>query len=175
MGSTSLCDAMEKDSEGSEDIRKMRLESPKSGNDDDYVDEQAAWVIHIVSEEARKYKTPYGGRKLTIQIPMSSFVPLGLSVGALPSGRLAGEPLSDGIPPTRGSDAMEPTAVLKSVGKIDNAEVSLGQTLNMRLDPAVFEKEDGFKRLADLVRVFVLQKADHLQIDVVSVDTLRDA
>ena len=77
---------------------------------------------------------------------------------------LAGGALLDGAP-----------AVLKSVGKINNAEVSLGQTLNMKVDPAVFETDGGFKRLADLIRVFVDQKVDHIQINVVSLDTLKAA
>ncbi len=171
-----LCQALDKNFEGYEDIRKMCLEAPKFGNDDDYVDEQVAWVTHMVCEEAKKYKTIYGGgRKFCSQIPLSSYVPAGLEVGALPSGRLAREPLSDGVSPTRGSDVKGPTAVLKSVGKINNAEASLGQTLNMKIDPAVFEKEDGFKRLADLIRVLVDQKVDHVQINVVSSDTLRAA
>jgi formate C-acetyltransferase len=170
-----LCRALEKNFEGYEDIHRMCIEAPKFGNDDDYVDEQVAWVTHVVSEEAGRYRTSYGGRRFTVQVPLSSYVPMGLVVGALPSGRLAGEPLADGVSPTRGSDLEGPTAVLKSVGKINNAEVSLGQTLNMKIDPAVFEKKDGFKRLADLIRVFVDQKIDHIQFNVVSSDTLRAA
>ncbi len=170
-----LCRALADNFKGHEEIRKMCLEVAKFGNDDDYVDEQVAWVTHLVSGEARKYKTPYGGPKFTVQVPLSSFVPAGLPVGALPSGRPAGEPLSDGVSPTRGSDVQGPTAVLKSVGKLNNAEVSLGQTLNMKTDPAVFDQDDGFKRLADLIRVFVDQKVDHIQINVVSADTLKAA
>ena len=170
-----LCDALDKNFEGYEYIRKMCLEAPKFGNDDDYVDEEVAWVTHIVSEEANRYKNTYGGRKFSLQIPTAQYVPLGLLVGALPSGRLAREPLADGASPTRGSDVNGPTAILKSVGKVNNAKVSLGQTLNLRIDPVVFEKEDGFKRLADLIRVFVDQKVDHVQINVVSSDTLRAA
>ncbi len=170
-----LCRALESNFEGHEDIRKMCLEVPKFGNDDDYADEQVAWVTHMVTEEVGKHKTTYGGRKLTVQVPMWGYVPAGMEVGALPSGRLSGEPLADGVSPTRGSDVKGPTAVLKSVGKVNNAEVSLSQTLNMRIDPVVFENEDGFKRLADLVRVFADQKVDHLQINVVSSDTLKAA
>jgi len=170
-----LCQALENNFEGYEDVRKMCLEAPKFGNDDDYADEQVAWVTHQVTEEVERYKTVYGGRNYCIQNPMSSYVPLGLVVGALPSGRLATEPLSDGVSPTVGSDVQGPTAVLKSVGKVNNAEVALGQTLNMKLDPAVFDREDGFKRLADLIRTFVDQKADHIQINVVSSETLRAA
>ena len=170
-----LCEALEANFEGYEDIRKMCLEVPKFGNDDDATDEQVAWVTHVIAEEITKYKTAYGGRHLPGLTPMYNYVPAGLPVGALPSGRLSGEPLSDALSPTVGSDVRGPTAVLKSVGKVNNAEVSQGQTLNIKIDPTVFEHEDGFKKLADLIRVFVDQKVDHVQINVVAADTLRAA
>ena len=170
-----LCDALDANFEGYEDIRKMCLEAPKFGNDDDCADEQVAWVTHIITEEGRKYKTTYGGPKLTVMVPMYGYVTAGLGVGALPWGRLSGEPLADAVSPNRGTEAKGPTAVLKSVGKVNNAEVSLSQTLNLRVDPTVFESEDGFKRMADLIRVFADQKVDHVQVNVVSSDTLKAA
>ena len=170
-----LCDALENNFEGFEDVRRACLDAPKFGNDDDYVDEQVAWVTHIITEEAKKYKTTYGGRKLTVSVPMYGYVTAGLSVGALPFGRLAGEPLADALSPSRGTEVKGPTAVLKSVGKVNNAAVSLSQTLNMRVDPDIFESDDGFKRMADLIRVFADQKVDHVQVNVVSSDTLKAA
>ncbi|MHA1885403.1 MAG: glycyl radical protein [Promethearchaeota archaeon] len=170
-----LCKALENDFEGYEDIHKMCLEAPKFGNDDDYADEQVVWVSHLVATEAMKYKTTYGGTKYAYQVPMSSYVPHGLMIGALPSGRKSRAPVSDGVSPTMGSDMNGPTAVLKSIGKINNAELSLGQSLNMKLDPIVFEADDGLQRLASLIRVFVDQKADHMQINVVSAATLKAA
>ncbi len=167
-----LCEALENNFEGCEDIHRMCMAAPKFGNDDDYVDELVAWVTHAVVQEAKKYKTTFGGTKYVVQVPLSSFVPLGMGVGALPSGRLAKAPISDGVSPTCGTDMEGPTGVLKSVGKINNAEVALGQTLNLKLDPVVFESDDGFKRLAGLIRVFVDQKVDHVQINVVSSKTL---
>jgi len=170
-----MCRALEQNFEGHGDLHRMCLEVPKFGNDDDYVDEQVAWVTHIAAEETKQHKTTYGGRRYAMQVPMSTYVPAGLPVGALPSGRLAGAPLAPAFSPTQGSDTKGPTAVLKSLGKVNNAEVSLGQTLNMTLDPVVFETEDGVKRLADLIRTFVDQKVDHVQFNVVSADTLRAA
>jgi len=170
-----LCEALDKNFEGHEDIRRACLDAPKFGNDDDEVDDLVSWVIHIITDEARKYKTTYGGTKLTVSVPMYGYVSAGLAVGALPWGRLAGEPLADAVSPNRGTEVKGPTAVLKSVGKVDNAEVSLSQTLNLRIDPAVFEKEDGFKRMADLIRVFADQKVDHVQVNVVSSETLKAA
>ena len=171
-----LCDALDKNFEGYDELRRMLLKAPKYGNDDDYADEQVAWVMRVYSDEVLKQKNLRGGHMLSKQIPLSTFIPQGKVVGALPSGRSAGEPLSDGVSPTRGSDIKGPTAVIKSAGKINAAEVSrLGQTLNMRISPVVFEDRGGFKRLADLLRVFIDEKIHHIQINVVSSDTLRAA
>ena len=100
---------------------------------------------------------------------------MGKIVGALPSGRLASDPLCEAASPTVGSALNGPTAILKSAGKVNNAEMNQGQSLNMRMSPTIFENDDGFKRLADFIRVFVDQKADHVQINVVHSDTLRAA
>jgi formate C-acetyltransferase len=170
-----LCDALEKNFEGYDDLRQMLLRLPKFGNDDDYADEQTAWVMHTFCQEAIKHKNTRGGHKIPVHIPLSSYVRAGWPLGALPSGRLAGEPLSDSIAPTQGSDVNGPTAILKSVGKIDNAEVFAGISFNMRLDPLMFKDDYGFKRMADLIRTFVDQKMHHIQFNVVSSDTLKAA
>ena len=105
---------------------------------------------------------------------MSAFVLAGKVVGALPSGRLAEEPLAPSTSPNPGNDKEGPTAVLNSMGKIDNVEILAGITHNMRIDPTVF-KDGDVSRLADLIRAFVDQKIYHVQFNVVSSDTLRAA
>ena len=106
---------------------------------------------------------------------MGSYVPLGKLVGALPSGRLGGEPLCDGHSPGRGHDLNGPTAVLRSMGKVDSIEIAGGIILNMRLDPAIAYDKDGVKRMADVMRAFIDEKIFHVQFNLVSSDTLRDA
>ena len=171
-----LCEALDHNFEGFDSIHRWCLESPKFGNDEDAVDDEVAWVIHAVAEEAGKFTNVYGGRNCAFHIPWDGFISVGQNTRALPSGRKAREPLADGISPNMGTDLNGPTSVLKSVGKVNNAgDATLGQSLNMKIDPTVFENEDGFKRLADLIRVFVDQKVDHVQINVISVDTLRAA
>jgi len=170
-----LMKAVENNFEGYEDIRRMCLAAPKFGNDDDYVDELLVWITHLSAGRGKPKGTIYGGRKYLSLIPLAYSVSAGRRAGAFPSGRLAGESFSDGVSPTPGSDENGPTAVLKSVGKINNAEVGLGQALNIKLDPAAFGTRDGFKRFAALVRTFVDQKVDHVQFNVVSSDTLKAA
>jgi len=170
-----LCDAVAADFEGYEDIRRMCLAVPKFGNDDDYVDREAAWVMHQFVVESRKMKNMRGGAASPGITPMASHVPNGMAVGALPSGRLGGTPLADAASPSAGADVKGPTASLKSMGKVDDAEVLAGVIHNMRIDPVIFKDTDGLKKLADLIRTFVDQKIHHVQINTVSSDTLRAA
>ncbi len=106
---------------------------------------------------------------------MAGYIPGGKIVGALPSGRLAGEPLAPAASPSTGKDVNGPTAVLKSMGKVDGVEIHGGLSLTPRLDPAIFKARDGVKRLADMLRGFIDQRIFHLQLNVVSSDALRAA
>ncbi len=156
-------------------MRQRLLNAPKFGNDDDYVDQEVAWVMDTFNKEVIKHKNTRGGYLLPYQNPLSGYVGMGRLMGALPSGRKAGEPLSDGISPTCGSDVNGPTAVLNSAGKLDNASIFLGQTLNMRLDGEMFGSDEGVYRMAALLRTFVDLKIHHIQFNLVSSDTLRAA
>jgi len=102
-------------------------------------------------------------------------VPYGREVGALPSGRLAGTPISNGGSPCNGAAVNGPTAIINSLGKLDNLECNLGIVLNIRISPAVFSSAAGTKRLADMVRTIVDKKIMHIQFNVVSSDVLRAA
>ncbi len=156
-------------------MRQRLLNAPKFGNDDDFVDQEVAWIMDTFSKEVIKHKNTRGGYVLPYQNPLSGYVGMGRLMGALPSGRKAGEPLSDGISPTCGSDVNGPTAVLNSSGKIDNASIFLGETLNMRLNADVFGTQEGVHRMAALLRTFVDLKIHHIQFNLVSSDTLRAA
>jgi formate C-acetyltransferase len=170
-----LCDALDKNFEGYDNLRQMLLAAPKFGNDDDYADEQMVWASHELASEVAKQKNIHDGRCVTVSQGFWDYVRVGKPLGALPSGRLAGEPLATGSGPCEGKAVMGPTAVLRSLGKVNNIELSHGTVNNMRLDPAVFRDADGYKRLAALLRTLVDENIFHTQFNVVSSDTLRAA
>ena len=170
-----LCDALDANFEGYDDILKMCMEAPKFGNDDDYADKQAAWVLHEWVSEFSKMRNLRGGYCSPGGSSMSAYVPEGKMVGALPSGRLAGQPLAEANSPSQGQALKGPTAILKSMGKADNIEILGGTPLNIRIEPGIFKDTDGVKRLADMIRTFIDEKIFHLQINVVSSDTLKEA
>ena len=170
-----LLDALEKNFAGAEPLREELLKAPKFGNDVDEVDNLVAWVMDTYCKEIVRHRNTRGGHLVPYQNPLVWYVATGRLVGALPSGRKAWEPLSDGISPTRGADVSGPTAVLKSVGKIDNAAIFFGQTLNMRLNGEIFSSLAGARRLAAMIRTFVDLKIHHCQFNMVSSETLRAA
>ena len=98
----------------------------------------------------------------------------GTRVGATPDGRRACLPISDGTSPAHGADRHGPTAVCKSLGKMDQVK-SGGTLLNQRFLPHVLEGENGLDALAGLVRGYFRMGGHHIQFNVVGTETLRDA
>ncbi|MBN1382744.1 MAG: hypothetical protein JXA41_13820 [Deltaproteobacteria bacterium] len=170
-----LCEALENNFEGHELLLKQLCKAPKFGNDDDYADEQVAWVSHIFAEEVAKQPNTRGGFSIPLGAPLQYYLFGGRVVGALPSGRSEWQALSDAWSPSAGCDTKGPTAVLASMGKIDNAELTAGVTLNLRFDPGFFKLKDGIRRFTHFIRSFADQGIFHVQFNMVDGETLRDA
>lgn len=170
-----LCDALAANFQGFDEIRQRCLNAPKFGNGGEYVEELVAWVMDISNEIVRQYGNPRGGKKYTFQIPLQHSVLTGMTLGAMPSGRVANYPVSDGCGPTHGSDVSGPFAVLKSVGRTSPTDVLGGNVLNMRLEPDMFDAEDGYQQTMALLRAFVDERLTEIQFNVLSNETMRAA
>jgi formate C-acetyltransferase len=121
------------------------------------------------------YKNPQGGRFVASLLPVASYVAFGYLTAALPDGRKAGDPLSDGISPTNGTDINGPTAVFKSVTAIDHERCPNGVIFNQKFSPTVLESEDGIEKFIHLIRAYILLKGGHIQFNILSAETLRKA
>ena len=148
----------------------------KYGNDDDTVDLIGVHVLRVFCDEVEKYRNPRGGGFSPGSYTVSAHMPLGEVVGATPDGRRAREQLADGgLSPMGGRDELGPTAVLKSVSKLDNLLLSNGSLLNLKMMPSTLEGEQGLNKLADFLLAFMRLKLLHVQFNVVNVETLLAA
>jgi formate C-acetyltransferase len=170
-----LREALRADFEGYEEVRDLCIAAPKYGNDDDEVDRYVRDFAHLVVTEHEKYATLTGGTMMPSWYPVSSNVPQGMTVAALPSGRKAGKPLADGVSPNQGTDRLGPTAVLRSVGKFQHEDLDGGTLLNVKFEPQVVAGEDGLQRFAAYLRGFLDLPIYHIQFNVVKEETLRCA
>ena len=170
-----LLDAMRADFEGHEQLRHKLLHlTPKYGNDDDYADAIAEDVFDAYCGALNGRPNTKGGRYRVNLLPTTVHVYFGSVVGALPNGRKAGEPVSEGISPSQGSDTKGPTAVVKSAARIDHARTG-GTLLNMKFNPQVLDGDDGIDKLAHLIRSYFRLDGHHIQFNVIRAETLRKA
>ncbi|MBF7982184.1 MULTISPECIES: formate C-acetyltransferase [Rahnella] len=148
----------------------------KYGNDVDEVDLISADLLRFYCKEVEQYRNPRGGQFTPGSYTVSAHVPLGAVVGATPDGRFAGEQLADGgLSPMLGQDHQGPTAVLKSVSKLDNTLLSNGTLLNVKFTPSTLEGLQGLNKLADFLGAFTRLKLQHVQFNVVNAEQLREA
>jgi formate C-acetyltransferase len=96
-------------------------------------------------------------------------------VGALPSGRKAWTPLTDGIGATGGTDVNGPTALLKSVSHIPHARYTQGTQLNLKLEPSIMAGERGMTHMMNLIKSMCTLDVYHAQYNVVTRETLLAA
>jgi pyruvate formate-lyase/glycerol dehydratase family glycyl radical enzyme len=170
-----LLEALEANFENHADLRKRLLKAPKYGNDDDYVDEIAVRVYGWWRRMVNGISVPYGITNLPAPYSISVHGAAGKRTGALPSGRLEGQPFADGsMSPFPGMDLKGPTAIINSAGKIDQTPL-FGTLLNMKFHPSALKDQEDLGKLNSLIRTYFDYGGKHVQFNVVDSKTLRDA
>ncbi len=170
-----LLEAMRDNFDGYDEILDLILNhTPRYGNDDDYADAILKQIFETYFKAIDGRPNTKGGHYRVNLLPTTVHVYFGSVVGATPDGRKAGFPLSEGISPVQGMDVKGPTAVIKSAAKIDHLRTG-GTLLNQKFTPQVFDTEEGFDKVAKLIRTYFRMDGHHIQFNVVTADTLRKA
>ena len=175
VGMAELLEALGRDFEGYDRLRQALLdETPKYGNDNDYADGIMKEIFEVYYRAVNDRPNTKGGVHRINLLPTTSHVYFGSVIGALPDGRRAGVPLSEGVSPVQGADRNGPTAVVKSAAKIDQVRTG-GTLLNQKFLPQVLEDEAGITRLMHLVRSYFKLDGHHIQFNVVGAELLKKA
>ena len=162
---------------GHEHVREyLAHKVPKYGTDTESVDELGNAVLTDLHAHISTHTNPRGGPYLIALYSISTNVMVADKVGATPDGRRQGESLADGgVSCSHGVDTEGPTALLKSVVRLDPYK-ALGSTLlNIKLHPGIFEDERNIAKVSSLFQTYFLCKGQHVQLNVVDAATLRDA
>jgi formate C-acetyltransferase len=170
-----LLNAMRTNFKGHETLRlKLTFNTPKYGNDDDYADDITRKVFEIFYNAIDGRPNTKGGYFRINFLPTTSHMYFGSVTGAMPDGRKAGEPLSEGISPVQGADTNGPTSVLKSAAKIDHVRTG-GTLLNQKFTPQILSSEAGINGLMHLIRAYFKMDGHHIQFNVVTAKILKKA
>ncbi len=171
-----ILSALQKNFEGDEVMRQTILNrTPFFGNDDDYADSIAVQVYNDLFETIDgKPNIKPGGKYHMNMLSTTCHVYFGKVLGATPNGRLAGKAISDGTSPSHGADTHGPSAVIKSLSKIDQSK-SGGTLLNQRFLPSLLKREEDVKKLGHLIRSYFTLGGHHIQFNIVDTATLLAA
>lgn len=167
-------DALKVDFVGYEQIRRDCLEAPKYGNDDDYADLIAADIVNWTEKTHNKYRTLYSVFSHGT-LSISNNTPFGEMTGATANGRRAWTPLSDGISPTQGADKNGPTAIIKSVSKMDVEQMNIGMVHNFKLLKGLLDTPEGEQGLITLLRTASILGNGQMQFSYVDNEVLKKA
>jgi len=174
-----ITDGMRVNFEGKEALRQMLLNDvPKYGNDDDYVDSIVVDVCRHFCEELEPYRNPRGGKYHAHLFSFVAAVGGGAATGALPDGRLAGEPVANSLAPQQGRDRNGITAFLKSISKIDQTLAAAGTSLIFDLHPSILSGgngSDGVAKLESLLTTYLDLGGGHVECNIVDEKILRAA
>ena len=170
-----ILQACAKNWEGGEKKRQyIRNHTPFFGNDDEYADTIAVRVYDDLVKAIEGRPNTRGGKTQLNMLSTTCHNYFGSVCGATPNGRFAHFAISDGTSPAHGSDSHGPTAVVKSLGKLDQTK-SGGTLLNVRFVPALLKREEDQKKLASLIRTYFKFGGHHIQFNIVDTATLYDA
>ena len=171
-----MVDALDHNFEGYENILHDIQRTPKFGNDIDEVDLIAKRILSDMGDYVGQFKTHYGAKFATACFAMTTNVMFGRMVGALPDGRLAGQPLSEGgISPYQGRNTSGATATMKSVAKLDQVKLALGSILNMRISNEAVKNDQKMELMTTMLRTFCETGGNLVQFNFASTEVLRDA
>ena len=172
----SLLDIVSKNFEGEEKTRQYILnKTPFFGNNDSHADDIAVRIYEDLLEAIDgKPNIKDGGKYHLNMLSTTCHIYFGKVMGASPNGRLAGKSISDGTSPSHGADKRGPSAVIKSISKLDQSRSS-GTLLNQRFLPSLLKRDEDISKLASLIRSYFTLGGHHIQFNIVDTATLLAA
>ncbi|MBD3183077.1 hypothetical protein GF312_12350 [Candidatus Poribacteria bacterium] len=173
---TGLADAMKRDFDNCENLRQMLInDAPKYGNNDPFVDKIAQEIVNNFYQEVRRYKNPRGGQFVPGLLVWTLADSFGSVTSATPDGRKSRTVFSDSIGAAQGRDVEGPTALIKSVTKIDYTPVVGGLSFNMKFSPSVLSTDESVRKMQSLINTYFNLGGMQVQINVVDKEILQKA
>lgn len=170
---TEMEQAVLKNFEGCEKLRKDCLDCEKYGNDLDNVDAMANEVYEYVAKGIRDRGIEKGMQYFLIVISNNSLnTEWGIRTAASPDGRTAGMYMNPANNPQGGADKNGPTAMLNSLAKF-NPKYHAGSVQNIKFSRSFFKKNKELIRA--MFQTYFEKGGCHLMVTVVDKGELEDA
>ena len=156
-------------------LAKVRNDVPKMGDDDPYVDDIAVAALADFADSWEGRRNCRGGIYRTGTGSAMYYIWHANELPASVCGRLKGEPFPANYAPSLDVQIKGPISVIESFTKPDLVRNINGGPLTIEIHDSAFAHEDGLKKVASLIKLFVERGGHQLQINTINRETLLDA
>lgn len=170
--------ALKADFKGFDNLRRLCLEAPKHGNNDPEVNRLVRRVYDNAYEQFHMHGSSFYGKHLSNceAYSLSIHNYFGMLTGALPTGRRRGRPLTDAsVSAMPGTDTQGPLALIASAAQALDTVKYGSNHFNMKFHPSAVEGMTGARKLLALIKDYMDRGGSHIQFNIVSSKTLRQA
>lgn len=96
-------------------------------------------------------------------------------VGATIDGRRRNTPLSSSLAPSQDVQVNGILSLFRSFSNIDYQKIMNGGPITVEFSQSVFQSENGFEKVKDLIKYFIKLGNQELQLNVLNIEELKDA
>jgi pyruvate-formate lyase len=154
---------------------KLRTQAPKMGQDDDYADSLAIRLLESFDQALIGKVNERNGIYRAGTGTAMYYIFHSNNLAATADGRNAGEVIPANYSPSLFIKQKGPVSVIKSFTKPDLAKTINGGPLTLEFDDSVFKGRESIRKLAMLVKSFIVYGGHQLQLNAINREKLIDA
>lgn len=171
-----LIDAVDSDFEKHADILPvLRYEAPKMGNNIEWVDDLAVWLLDRFADGLEGKTNCRGGIYRAGTGSAMFYLWHAEEIGASPDGRRRGEAFGTNFSASLFANLNGPISIIKSFSKPHFERAINGGPLTMEFHSSMFTDPDCVKKVARLVKTYMDMGGHQMQLNTVNPDKLKDA
>ena len=168
-----LVDAVGRNFEGEEMLRKDLLQAPKYGNDEPYADDIAVALHEFICNKVSEQADANGFDSYNVVVINNQVnTEWGRMTSASTDGRYSTMYMNNGNNPQGGADKHGPTAMLNSLVKL-KTDIHAGSVQNMKFSRSMFTHK--LDQVNALLKTYFRKGGGQIMISVVSKGELEDA
>lgn len=162
--------------EGHEDLRQeIKNKYMHFGNDNEEADVIAKDIIEFFADEYNRYTNSLNGPFRARISGATSSVFFSTVLGPSPDGRHLGDFLAHNASPQAGCAKEGPTAIVKSLTKVDSSKFAGGEILTLKFNPEAVKTQSGLDGMKNIIKTYFDMGGLQLQTNVIDTKTLRAA
>lgn len=156
-------------------LHRLRFDTPKMGQNDERADGFATELLDAFADALAPKTNCLGGCYRAGTGTAMYYLWHADQIGASPDGRRRGEPFGTNFSPSLFAHIGGPLSVIASFTKQNFTKAINGGPLTLEFSSSMFDTEESIRKIALLVRSFVLSGGHQLQLNAVNAEALKDA